>query len=842
MSVSSSASEEQDLQSRVAKALELRDLGEANWLELSCEGAPQKRGQVRRAVAAADALPLALSQAFGADPHLGAVCDGRYRIQRRLGAGAMGVVYEAEDLTLGRPVALKLLRTGLFQHARALERFDREARALAMVAHPSVVTIHDRGVTPEGASYLVMELIPGRELGSLVDALADAVALASEVDARILERGLGTSVPDRETYVRLVARWGAEIAAALASAHAAGVIHRDIKPSNILVRDSGRAVLLDFGIAYLAETEHLTQAGSSVGTPAYTDPELLDPTARASAQSDVYGLGAVLYSLLALQPPYTGTPPAILHALATRDPVALLRRDPNLPRDLVAIVEKSMSRRSRDRYTSAVEMEQDLRAFLDHRPTLARPLGPIVRSWRRLSRSATVRTVAGTVLVLGVLLLGRFLYEQRRSHRYSEWLAVQANFPPNFTIVAPQHRQFVDERDRRDLEALLDRAAELAVDPLPTFLLRASFRMDHGDTEGAAADMRVIANHVDTPLARALAQAYASVAPGSRGSKVVPLGDLPAARTIEDRYLRAYHHLRAFEDAEALALLEGEVSEAIPHAEELRFALVELERFEPLERKQRALDLHTDVRQLENRLGIRTATTAHFGAYALASANAYQNALDLAVEGIELAPRSHVNRTTAGWVAFALGSYEQAREILGVAMDLRPNDRKPLNNMVMTHVAEREFEAAHRLLRARCAEIEKLFPPWTEETAAEIEVYRALYGWTSSADRKVVDANILDAIARARHHLERAEELGSDSKSTFVPQVLDALEARDEQALFEALAIEFRTEVRRLWRLPILRLSFPEQLEPGPTAALRELIQALEREVAGSPVLLPAER
>ena len=156
----------------------------------------------------------------------------------------MGAVYEAEDRSLNRRVAIKVLRPGVLDHTRAKERFGREARAMAAVEHPSVLGIHDRGSTPEGEAFLVMELVDGRELAALVDGLAEEAESPSAVDSVVLERCLGFSLGARESYVRFAARWVAQLAAGLAVAHAAGVIHRDIKPSNIIVRRDGRAVLL----------------------------------------------------------------------------------------------------------------------------------------------------------------------------------------------------------------------------------------------------------------------------------------------------------------------------------------------------------------------------------------------------------------------------------------------------------------------------------------------------------------------------------------------------------------------------------------------------------------------
>ncbi|MEM7307859.1 MAG: serine/threonine-protein kinase [Planctomycetota bacterium] len=826
--------ERHELERVVARAREARADGRDDWLSAACEGDEALAERVRAAVASADALPQLLRA--GGGPVSQDVIAGRYRIVRRIGAGAMGVVYEADDLSLGRRVALKLLRPGLLDHAR--DRFEREAHALAAVAHPSVVAIHDRGQTAAGEAFLVMELVDGCELGALVDRLDERVGEPERVDDQALERALGFPTPMRESYTRVAARWVAELAAGAAAAHAAGVIHRDIKPSNVFVRPDGRAVLLDFGVARLAESATLTGEGADVGTPAYMDPAMLAPGATASPRTDVYGLAALLYSLLALRPPFTGPPQRVLHAVSTRAPARLARRNASLPRDLVAVVEKGMERRSRDRYESAAALERDLVAFLDHLPVTARPTGVLRRAARGVRRS---RAAQGALAMLAVVLVtvlafaGHSAWLEARAER---WTRLARHFPPNFTVVSAANRVVLAEPDRAALADLLDRAADVAVDPLPTRLLRASFRLDHGDPAGAAEDMRVIARHEGSAFAGALAAAYAALPADSRSSSAVELGQLPPPSTPRDRYLRAYHHVRAFELGPAVELLDEEARAALPHAEELRLALVDLGRYEPLERQRRALALHADVQRLEERLGVRTAGTAHFACYALAHANAYQSALDVGLEGVALAPRSYVNRTNVGWAAFVLGSQDQAREVLRVANELRPNDRKPVYTLVWTHVADGHFDRALEVLAKLAPDVERVSDWWAANLAAEVETYRALHelnAWTR--EREPDDAGAppvpREAIASARAHLTRARELGDDG-NPFVSRTLDALEARNEQALFELLAGEFAQDVRRVWRLELLRMHLPDHLDSGPMDELFDLLEALESELAGT--------
>ncbi|QDU65668.1 serine/threonine-protein kinase [Engelhardtia mirabilis] len=823
---------------RLSRALDLRDAGHSDWLEQACAGDPQAMDEVRAAVESADSLSPVFTSAFATDTRVGATISDRYLIQRRLGSGAMGVVYEAEDRSLDRRVAIKILRPGLMDQHRSVERFDREARAMAAVVHPAVLAIHDRGRTDDGEAYLVMELIAGQQLGALVEGLSEIVENSSEVDANVLRRALGFNLSSRDSYLRFAARWVAQLAAGLTEAHGAGVVHRDVKPSNVLIRRDGRAVLVDFGIAHLVDGVPLTAGDTSIGTPAFMAPELLASDRRVTPLSDVYGLAAVLYCLLALRPPYVGTPHEVLLAVATRSPIPLARLAPGLPRDLVAIVEKGMSRRPAQRYASAAELERDLRAFLDHRPVVARPVGPLRRALRRARHSKIAWGAGGALALVAAVLLTTTLRASYLAQRQATWLELSRHFPPNFTILNPENRVYVHESDRAAVAQLLDRAAAVCVDPLPTLLLRAFFRLDHGDNVGAAQDMAAIARHENTDFARKLAEAYARVAPGAAGSDAVDLTGLPEPRTARDRYLRAYHHLRAFEDPQAEALLDVEVVAAIPDAQGLLFALQVLDAYQPPERHQRALELHGAVLDYEDRIGTRTATSAHYVSYALGFANAYASALEVGLESIELAPRSHVNRTNAGWAAFALGEHDLARELLAVAADIRPNDVKPVETTIWTYVAEGDFDAALAVIDARGPMLDRVLPWWGEDLAGAVESYQAL-AHTHGAEKSPLAAA---AVARAREHFERARALGNGGPATYFQQVLDAIDEADSQALIKALAVECSRDPRRLWLLRLLQQHFPEQLDTEPSESLRLLLQSIDRELTGARVVPHSER
>lgn len=252
---------------------------------------------------------------------------GRYRLQERLSRGGMGEVWRAYDLTLGRPVALKLLRAGLADPVDR-ERFLREARAAAQLNHPNIVAIFDVGEW-EGCSYLVMELLEGR---SLADVLAERGPLPVE-DVR---------------------RYGAQAAAGLAAAHARGVVHRDIKPSNLMLASDGTLKLVDFGIARVLDeaSSRLTATGTIVGTASYVAPEQARGL-QADARTDLYALGCVLYQLLVGRTPFVGAPTEVLYAHLYTEPEPLTDLRPDVPPDLVALVHGLLAKDPNDRPAEA---------------------------------------------------------------------------------------------------------------------------------------------------------------------------------------------------------------------------------------------------------------------------------------------------------------------------------------------------------------------------------------------------------------------------------------------------------------------------------------------------------
>ena len=243
---------------------------------------------------------------------------GRYRLEQQLGAGSMAEVWLAIDTQLGRPVALKLLRT----HADPV-RFEREARAVASLSHPNICRLYDYG-SEGGRPFMVFEHLAG---GTLEERL-----------------GEGGPLPDSET-----ATIAAEVAAGLAHAHEHGLIHRDLKPANILFDEEGRAKVSDFGIARMSGVDTLTEAGTLIGTAAYMSPEQASGEGATPA-SDVYSFGVILFRLLTGRLPFeTPSPVDLLRRQLYEAPPAIHSLRPDAPMTLAAVAEESLAKSPADR-------------------------------------------------------------------------------------------------------------------------------------------------------------------------------------------------------------------------------------------------------------------------------------------------------------------------------------------------------------------------------------------------------------------------------------------------------------------------------------------------------------
>ncbi len=352
-------------------------------------------------------LAAALRAEPGAVPGLGELGD--FRLLREIGRGGMGVVYEAEQVSLRRRVALKVLPFAAALDPRQLQRFKNEALAAAHLRHEHIVPVHTVG-EERGVHYYAMQFVEGRSLAHLIAELraegASSPATGETPPAAALstERSSGG-----RRYYEWVASLGRQAALALEHAHAVGVVHRDVKPANLLLDPRGQLWVTDFGLAQMAGDAGLTVTGELLGTLRYASPEqVLARQGVVDQRSDVYSLGATLYELLTLRPVFEGRDRnELLRQIADDEPRPPRSLHPTVPRELETVVLKALAKEPAERYPTARALADDLQRFLDNRPVLARRPTAAERLRKLVRRHPSL--VAAGVIVLALIAAGSSL-------------------------------------------------------------------------------------------------------------------------------------------------------------------------------------------------------------------------------------------------------------------------------------------------------------------------------------------------------------------------------------------------------------------------------------------------
>jgi len=704
---------------------------------------------------------------------------GEYQLLREVGRGGMGIVYEAEQLSLGRRVALKVLPSHSVLPSSLLTRFQNEARAAARLHHTNIVPVFGVG-EDQGIHYYAMQFIQGQGLDTVLEELrslrrpgwppdviasrapshrsppgaisqssarnlltrqftADSAAAGhgidrpvarqpSEVTSKSAKGDLSNHSSSGGAYFCSVARMGFQVAEALAHAHGQGVLHRDIKPSNLLLDAQSCVWVTDFGLAK-QEGSDLTRSGDVVGTLRYLAPERFRGT--SDARTDIYGLGVTLYELLTISPAFAATDRArLVHDIVEVDPVPPRRLAPHLPRDLETIVLKAMAKEPARRYPTAAEMAADLRRFLDDQPIGARRTWVVERAWRWCVRRPALAGLTVALLLSLVAGLGGVLWQWSRAETNLKEAVRQQGLAESSLSVARSEtaraEQNLEEAGRQrttaEREALRAEAnykmARQAVDGLLTMVSEDELKSQPGLQ---AMRLRLLTRALD----------YYQSMLAQRGDDPKARSELAASysRVASIKRLTGPTHEARDNYDKAIALLESAIAEGHETTEEVlplvnaynELALVQID--------------DRDFEQAERGLG-RARKLTEKAVIAEPESIRTQMALAMTLNNVAWCFSQSPERNHSGRLDEVLGLHWEALAIYRRLVEQQPDDYSlrrfislTLSNMARRNLDARRFDAARPLfdetLKIR-QELAKLQPDSLDMQSLLAATYKAI--------------------------------------------------------------------------------------------------------------------
>jgi tRNA A-37 threonylcarbamoyl transferase component Bud32 len=571
-------------------ALEVAAEERERWLGQACDGDAALNAEVRAlltAHAGADDFlelssqatrPFFMAQVDSATEIAPGQHLGDFVIEQQIGAGGMGVVYRARQISLNRLVALKVLPPHLRHSTNAQTRFQREVEAAARLGHRNIVAVYTTG-QDGGNHFYAMELIDGPALSELIEELkqhplpdlrsCEAIAttagqlqastqgaagdatpvpgdlIVKHLDAGLLNKGRG--------YFDTIAGLIADVANGLQYAHSMKIVHRDIKPSNLLLSTDGEIHISDFGLARVAQEPGLTRTGEVIGTPYYMAPEqVFSKMGSIDERTDIYALGATLYELLTLRPPFCGEQRAqVLSQIAHEEPIPPRTINRQVPRDLETICLKCLEKVGLRRYQSAGQLAEDLRRYIDGRPISARAITPLARGVRWVQR---YRTWAAMVAALSLLTVAALFFAYRTYRSESRWS--DAEFARLYETA-----QFAAlEGDLRRADIAIDEAVQLGAPAPQLLLLRGQLDLQSGKHQDACDKLEQVVKQLPNSLAAhaLLANAYETNEEHEKCAKILAL--LPTLKpvTLQDYLLLGQAQLSSDFDV-ALVTLDAAV-------------------------------------------------------------------------------------------------------------------------------------------------------------------------------------------------------------------------------------------------------------------------------------------